>query len=671
MNLFFSIKQPVIILIITFSSLLFADGSAQTINYSQFPRNLQFFARDIQDSASVTYAGTLTSAGYDSIYIELYKNNVYQNRKSMRLVYVTGSASFSLSRKIRSELSEYKVKLFVKTSAVSTLVATADSLVCGDVYIIAGQSNSHPTDSYATYTNEYCRSFGVQTANINGNTYNPADTLWGISKADGVVYAWGGPYNVGVWGLRLQKLIKENLGIPTCVINGGKGSSKIEDHLRNNFNPTDLTTIYGKLLYRVKKSGLSNNIKGVFWYQGESNGDITWQNYLSNFQTLYNSWKLDYPNFKKIFLFQTRPCCSEKYASQLRETQRKLPQIYPDIELLSTAGASYYTGCHYQYNGYNDLADMIYRPLCKIFYTTSDTTDIRPPNIRAAYYTNAQKKEIALLFYNSRVTNWPADTLNQSMKNYFYLDGTIGNISTGVISGDTLKLKLINASNATKLTYLPTVWNHDDSLVYEGPFLRNSRKIGALSFHDFPISNNPPTTLNITAIPEGFYNTSTGRLNITDTMTVLLRNNFFPYLIRDSSRAVIDSVSATGSFNFYNLPSGTYYIVLKGRNTVETWSKSGGVAITAGATVSYNFNTPSQAYGNNLKLKGTKYCILSGDINQDGLIDVTDNISILNDLLIFAQGLFRTDVNGDRIVDSNDISISYSNAINFLGKITP
>jgi len=648
------------------------ETSSLVINYTQQPVNLQFVARDNQDSAAVTFAGSILSLGVDSMFVEVYRNNIYLKRKAVKLSYILSVANFSISQKIHSELSEYKFKLYSKVLTVSTLLKTADSVVCGDAYVFSGQSNSHPTSSYATYKNEFCRSFGIQTGNWNGDPYNGADTNWVVSKADGSGGDWAGPGNVGVWGLRLQKLIKETYGIPTCIINGGKAGSTIELNLRNNSNPTDFNSVYGKLLYRVKKSGLNNNIKAIFWYQGESNGTTSWVNYAANFETLYNSWKTDYPNFQKIFLFQTRPCCSEMYASQLRESQRKLPVKFSNIELVSTAGLPFYEGCHYANTGYEVLAAMVFKPLSKFFYSTADTTDMRPPNIRAAYYTNSLKKEIRLLFDNSKIASWPADTLGQSMKNYFYLDGMFGNISTGIISGDTLKLQLINTATATKITYLPTVWTHDDSVVYEGPFMRNSKKVGALSFHDFPISNYAPTTLNLTAIIEGYYNTATAKMNIRDTLTVLLRSNVYPYTLKDSAKAIMDSVSFTGIFKFSNLPTGNYYIAVKGRNCLETWSKNGGVAFTAGSTVSYNFTSSiSQAFGNNLKNKVGKFCIYSADVNQDGFVDASDNVNTMNDLLGYLQGNHKTDLNGDRIVDSFDLLIVFNNVLTFISKATP
>ena len=650
----------------------YGEASSAVISYTNLPRTLQFFARDTQDSALVSYTGTLSTTGYDSVFIEVYRNNLLWKRKSSKIYYSAGSAPFNIGQKIRCELAEYKFRFYLKAGSTSTLTHTADSLICGDVYLIAGQSNSHATSSNATYKNEYCRSFGVQTANYNGNNYNPADTNWGFSKADGSVYYFAGPYNVGVWGLRLQELIRNNYGIPTCFINGGRSSSPISMHQRNESNPTDLTSVYGKLLYRAKKAGLADKVKAIFWYQGESDGTTAWTSYLTRFRSLYNSWKTDYPNFSKIFLFQTRPSCSEQYASQLREVQRKIPEEFQNVELISTAGIPYYEGCHFGYYGYQWLADVVFRPLSYYYYGGTDTVNMRPPNVKAAFFTSTAKTEIAVLFDNSKIANWPADTLNQRMKDYFYLDGQTGRIQQGSVSGDTVKLKLYSASTATKLTYLPTVWNHDDSLVYEGPFMKNSRKIGALSFHDYPIGNYNTTRLDLNAIVEGYYNVASNRLSIRDTLKVIVRRNYSPYQAIDSCKIIIDSLTFKGKATFLNVPTGAYYLVVKGVNVLETWSKSPGVQLISGATVNYDFTKSlSQAYGNNMVTKGSKTCLYSSDLNGDGIIDGIDNLRVSNDAFSQLNGVAASDLNGDRYVDGTDVAIVDMNSGNYIFKRTP
>jgi len=173
-------------------------------------------------------------------------------------------------------------------------------------------------------------------------------------------------------------------------------------------------------------------------------------------------------------------------------------------------------------------------------------------------------------------------------------------------------------------------------------------------------------------IMEGFYNTVSGKLTMRDTARVYLRNITPPYALRDSAKSIIDTVTFNGSFAFDNAPTGTYYLQLKHRNSLETWSDTGGVAYTQGSTLSYDFTTAAgKAFGGNMVQKGSKFCLYSGDVDQEGNIDVADVVAVFNDGNNFLKGYVRTDVNGDNFVDVADLLITYNNASMFISKITP
>ena len=180
------------------------------------------------------------------------------------------------------------------------------------------------------------------------------------------------------------------------------------------------------------------------------------------------------------------------------------------------------------------------------------------------------------------------------------------------------------------------------------------------------------TNLGIKVIPEGFYNISPSRLNMKDTVLAYLRNVTSPYDKVDSAKAVIDSTTFTGDFTFWDITNGTYYIALNHRNSIETWSKIGGEAITKGAAISYDFtDAQNKAYGNNMVQKGTKWCIYSGDVNQDGLVDGTDLAGVDNDNTNFASGYVTTDLTGDNSVDGSDLALVDNNSTAFVTKIVP
>lgn len=180
------------------------------------------------------------------------------------------------------------------------------------------------------------------------------------------------------------------------------------------------------------------------------------------------------------------------------------------------------------------------------------------------------------------------------------------------------------------------------------------------------------TNLNLTVIPEGLYDTVSNRLNIRDTVRAYLRNITTPYVIIDSAASVIDSITFTGSFSFMNVSTGNYYLSLEHRNCIETWSKSGGESIVKGNNFYLDFTiSQGSAYGNNLKLRSSKWCIYSGDVNQDGIVDLNDLSLTDNDNMFFRTGYLSTDMNGDYIIDLSDLSIAQSNSLNFVVKVTP
>jgi len=174
-------------------------------------------------------------------------------------------------------------------------------------------------------------------------------------------------------------------------------------------------------------------------------------------------------------------------------------------------------------------------------------------------------------------------------------------------------------------------------------------------------------TFNLNVGIQGFWNGST---QVSDTVKCHLRSSVSPYTEIEVSSAVLNN-SGAGTFTFNSAPSGSYYLEITHRNSIETWSAAP-QAVVQGGTYNYNFTTSaSQAYGNNLILKSGKYCDYSGDVNQDGFVNLADVLLIFNASSVFSSGYVVSDVNGDGIADLTDITIAYNNSTNFVQKVRP
>jgi hypothetical protein len=180
-------------------------------------------------------------------------------------------------------------------------------------------------------------------------------------------------------------------------------------------------------------------------------------------------------------------------------------------------------------------------------------------------------------------------------------------------------------------------------------------------------------SLNLTVYVQGIYNAGTNSI-IQDTIRAYLRNSSSPFAVIDSAKVFLSN-SGTGIFNFFGPPINNvpYYIQVKHRNSIETWSSIPNSFINSSMTYDFT-NSANRAYGNNMiqvDSSPLKFALYSGEINQDAAIDLTDVIAIYNDGNNFLTGYLLTDLNGDGIADLTDLIMALNNSSAFVSKITP
>ena len=450
----------------------------RTPDKDEKPEDNQFYARDDKNEGTLFCNGTLEEAA-DAVTLRVYAGEQLFKKETIK---PTADKAYAFSVKLKPGLIKYRVELTSTNGGRETVLHTASNLVCGDAYLINGQSNAVATDfgkEEHAFSSDWVRSYG----SLGGN---PKGARWGNAVRKGR----GGLLAVGYWAIDLADHLVESHKIPICIINGAVGGSRVDQHQRNPQNPQDMTTIYGRLLSRVQQARLTHGIRGVLWHQGENDqgaagpdGGFGWETYHKYFIELAAAWKRDYPNIQHYYMFQIWPrACSmgiNGSDNMLREVQRTLPSYFSNLRIMSTLGIKPPGTCHYPAAGYAAMARLIAPLVERDTYGTVFPTSITPPDLKRATYASEKRDAIVMEF--DQPVRW-----DKALASQFYLDGEKGKVASGAASGKRVTLKLTGASTAKKLTYLDSrSWSPDN-------LLRGENGIAALTFCNVPIEAGKP-----------------------------------------------------------------------------------------------------------------------------------------------------------------------------------
>jgi hypothetical protein len=192
-------------------------------------------------------------------------------------------------------------------------------------------------------------------------------------------------------------------------------------------------------------------------------------------------------------------------------------------------------------------------------------------------------------------------------------------------------------------------------------------------------------TVNVKLYLEGFWNSSLQMMNevqdetaskwgngITDKLTLEIKEDSFPFTsIFTYSNLDITTIGNVSISNIQGNITGNKYIVVKHRNHIETWSAN--PISFDGTVINYDFtSSDTKAYGDNQKqVYPGKYAILVGDVNQDGVVDLSDLVEMDSDLTGGTVAYIVYDLNGDGVVDLSDLVTIDENLTNGTVVITP
>jgi len=283
-------------------------------------------------------------------------------------------------------------------------------------------------------------------------------------------------------------------------------------------------------------------------------------------------------------------------------------------------------------------------------------------------------------------SNWYASTLDYTSYNNSKYGDIIGrrnadgsySVSFKNIYGNLENVSMYGFTDMNLTSSLPSL-NNDfaNSLASPKPlfkFLDNDSCLNIWSYY-YSVTSAGGCSVSdfyIKAGIEGYYNEVTDSHIGYAAMNVLLAESNPPYNIVDTGYVYLENERLSNVIAFPRALTGDYYLIMKHYNCLETWSAAP-VHIEPDNIGSYDFTTSdAQAYGNNMMLKGAKWCIYSGDVDQDGTIDLADVVFVYNDVVNFVVGnITISDLNGDYFTDLSDLLIAFNNSVNFVAKITP
>ena len=462
------------------------------------PEKGQFYARDESGEGTLYYNGTLDQTA-DEVFLKVYADDELYKTESAR---PNADQSYSLAVKLKPGLIKYRVEFGTKMGNRETILDRVGDLVCGDAYLIDGQSNALATDTdeeSPRETSEWIRSYGGPTGRDDGDNWVRERMTQAAAAGLSRPNLWCRPVwkrnapehqaELGWWGMELAKRLVASQKVPVFFINAAVGGTRIDEHQPTHGNHTDLDTMYGRMLWRVQQARMTHHIRAVIWHQGESDqgadgptGGFGWETYQQFFVEMSAAWKSDMPNIKRYYVYQIWPdACAmggdDGSGDRLREAQRTLPQLYSNMSILSTHGIKPPGGCHFPLEGWSELARMIHPMIERDFYGKQFSKSITPPALRTARYTTAEQNEIAIEFDQPVV--WQ-DALIRD----FYLDDEAGKVISGSVKENVLLLKLNETGKATRLTYLKERdWNEDRLLL-------GTNGLAALTFCDVSIGRS-------------------------------------------------------------------------------------------------------------------------------------------------------------------------------------
>ena len=439
-----------------FSSFVLAIGTstalvsvtAAQVTFREIPSDYQLIPREGEArTATFELAGTVTAGAGTRLSATLATADGTVVFEGERALDFSGGGAADFSLAVDIPVARANHQLTVALDGVP--VATADSLVAGDVYLVNGQSNAEGL---------------VAIDQRDHDRFNRGERYIGGGWSE-IKFS-----NAGLWAGRIAKVLAERRDAPVAIFNFAAGAQTIS-YFRRDAPGSDNFEASRALL---DARGVGARARALLWFQGESDAfTYSAERYRREMDALFDEYGEGF-GVSRFYAYQVRTFSCGGNRPNVMEGQRRLNGERDDFDLMSTMNAIHSDDlCHYVYaGGYealgNRLADLIdYRE------RGVGSELALAPDVDSARVTGPREISVYFDTYGAglAVTGNPYGE--------FVAEGLDLRPTGGRVEGDRLVLTFgADVSGATGITYLS----------HEGPandYVHSTTGVGVLTFYDY------------------------------------------------------------------------------------------------------------------------------------------------------------------------------------------
>ncbi|GAB4223740.1 MAG: hypothetical protein Kow0062_24430 [Acidobacteriota bacterium] len=317
------------------------------------------------------------------------------------------------------------------------------ALAVGDVFLAAGQSNMSgysgsvdpaepPVDRVHLFGNDY----------VWKRAAEPMDD--GTDQVDRV----SEEFPAHSLMLRFAKEIEQGTGVPVAIVPAPLGGTNLHTQWqRRADDPDNRGTLYGSAIHRVLSQGFAHPIRGVIWYQGESDVGRGTDAYLADLQQLVANFRADLGNPE--LYFGNCQLATYLYAdldgwNAIQEAQRRQAAADPLSVVVALVDLPRNDSIHLNVEGYKEAGRRLAAAVLDELYGVPQP---RAPRLLSVDYGTGQPNRVVLT-YDQDVTGGATQLYR------FADDGGPVTIVGITVSGPTVTLDLQRSAAANgRLSY--------------------------------------------------------------------------------------------------------------------------------------------------------------------------------------------------------------------------